>query len=671
MGGSGVEWTSIDAYCSTELNHRLIDLAASSSTTAAAAPSPPDDDDYWSIVLASASASASSSTSSLNNVNNRKFLKQLKLPAMHPFCSSSNISNNNNSRTMNMNTNTNMTMNMENSNDHHATTTSTTTTTIPPMGSFNLFEEIFQMKPITTNKQGQQEGYESSSSSSSNIFTIAITLWYLLVPALLAMCELWVRLFAGYIGPIGIMQLVKENYSLEPKTTMMIQTKRKPDNNDNNTKVLSIVIILTVVSTLVIMTDTLYVLQNGPLYGAILFVTSILVSYRLCYLKSMQLTTSIVSILLLVAIYLITNITRGTDGTGTGIGIGVQFGNPADEVKIQEGLYYDENNTYISQIVQHWSHEYRRYDDTTRTYDGTKIDHDYDYDHDTKVATPGQQQRPAATSWITTGDGRTGLPFILNKYDLREYPTWVRVFLQVPANDDTDTDTNSNNNNHNGYNNEEMSSSSEYEYIALDISFPTTDIDTDTDTIIGHDTSKPMYLILHGLSGGSQEEYIRDMTIRRNKEGSTVIVMVARGMMDLPIQGYHIFHGARTSDVHTTATIIKQNTIRSQSSQQILIGVGYSMGGIIISNYVGRYGTECALDGAIAISGGLDMRYQKYAYRAQRLWQPLLTNTLRNDFLLGKFGHRIKSKVSAYEFQRILQATHITVRSICMHALLF
>ena len=669
MGGSGVEWTSIDAYCSTELNHRLIDLAASSSTTAAAAPSPPDDDDYWSIVLASASASASSSTSSLNNVNNRKFLKQLKLPAMHPFCSSSNISNNNNSRTMNMNTN--MTMNMENSNDHHATTTSTTTTTIPPMGSFNLFEEIFQMKPITTNKQGQQEGYESSSSSSSNIFTIAITLWYLLVPALLAMCELWVRLFAGYIGPIGIMQLVKENYSLEPKTTMMIQTKRKPDNNDNNTKVLSIVIILTVVSTLVIMTDTLYVLQNGPLYGAILFVTSILVSYRLCYLKSMQLTTSIVSILLLVAIYLITNITHGTDGTGTGIGIGVQFGNPADEVKIQEGLYYDENNTYISQIVQHWSHEYRRYDDTTRTYDGTKIDHDYDYDHDTKVATPGQQQRPAATSWITTGDGRTGLPFILNKYDLREYPTWVRVFLQVPANDDTDTDTNSNNNNHNGYNNEEMSSSSEYEYIALDISFPTTDIDTDTDTIIGHDTSKPMYLILHGLSGGSQEEYIRDMTIRRNKEGSTVIVMVARGMMDLPIQGYHIFHGARTSDVHTTATIIKQNTIRSQSSQQILIGVGYSMGGIIISNYVGRYGTECALDGAIAISGGLDMRYQKYAYRAQRLWQPLLTNTLRNDFLLGKFGHRIKSKVSAYEFQRILQATHITVRSICMHALLF
>jgi predicted alpha/beta-fold hydrolase len=66
------------------------------------------------------------------------------------------------------------------------------------------------------------------------------------------------------------------------------------------------------------------------------------------------------------------------------------------------------------------------------------------------------------------------------------------------------------------------------EYVALDISFPPT----------GHNKQNPVYLILHGLNGGSNEEYVRDFTIRRNSENSTVVVMVARGLMDLPIKGY-------------------------------------------------------------------------------------------------------------------------------------
>ena len=44
-------------------------------------------------------------------------------------------------------------------------------------------------------------------------------------------------------------------------------------------------------------------------------------------------------------------------------------------------------------------------------------------------------------------------------------------------------------------------------------------------------------MVLHGLNGGSHEEYVRDLAIRRTAEGSTVVVMVARGLMDLPIRG--------------------------------------------------------------------------------------------------------------------------------------
>ena len=69
---------------------------------------------------------------------------------------------------------------------------------------------------------------------------------------------------------------------------------------------------------------------------------------------------------------------------------------------------------------------------------------------------------------------------------------------------------------------------------------------------------------------------------------------------------------------------------------QILVGVGYSMGAIILSNYVARSGKHCSLDAAISVSGGLDMRHQLNFRRSMRLWQPMLTFGLRDDILIGK-----------------------------------
>ena len=91
-------------------------------------------------------------------------------------------------------------------------------------------------------------------------------------------------------------------------------------------------------------------------------------------------------------------------------------------------------------------------------------------------------------------------------------------------------------------------------------------------------------------------------------------------------------------DAHAAALIVRQ----AIGPNQTLTAAGYSMGAIILSNYVASYGPDCVLDGAIALSGGLDMRYQEHFSRAQRLWQPMLANTLKNDFLLGKWGYRLR-----------------------------
>lgn len=104
-----------------------------------------------------------------------------------------------------------------------------------------------------------------------------------------------------------------------------------------------------------------------------------------------------------------------------------------------------------------------------------------------------------ATPWLLSGDARTGVPYLLNSV---ARPEFHRVWL--PTIDD--------------------------EFLALDIAFPQT----------GHDIGRPIYLVFHGLNGGSEEGYVMDLTRSRLEHGSTVVVMVARGMMNTPIQGWTV-----------------------------------------------------------------------------------------------------------------------------------
>jgi hypothetical protein len=64
----------------------------------------------------------------------------------------------------------------------------------------------------------------------------------------------------------------------------------------------------------------------------------------------------------------------------------------------------------------------------------------------------------------------------------------------------------------------------------------------------------------------------------------------------------------------------------------------------------------------MSISGGLDMRQQINARRSMRLWQPILTFNLREDFILGKYSLHYKSRLAKEQFLGLLRATSISVR---------
>lgn len=238
------------------------------------------------------------------------------------------------------------------------------------------------------------------------------------------------------------------------------------------------------------------------------------------------------------------------------------------------------------------------------------------------------------------GDQRTGIPFLVNKIDEQEY---IRVYVTNPYDDES---------------------------IALDIAFAYNHDSSQGDgkRQFVHHLDQPVYLILHGLNGGSQEEYVKDFVFRRRSEGSTVIVMIARGMMDTTVRGWNVFHGARTGDVDVAARAVRKGLAEVAKAngveRQILSGVGYSMGAIILSNYVARSGESCALDAATAVSGGLDMRQQLNFRRSMRLWQPLLTFGLREDILLGKYARHYKHRLTEEQFLNLLRVTSISVSTI-------
>jgi len=76
----------------------------------------------------------------------------------------------------------------------------------------------------------------------------------------------------------------------------------------------------------------------------------------------------------------------------------------------------------------------------------------------------------------------------------------------------------------------------------------------------------------------------KDMVRRRREEGSTVVVLIARGMMDTRLVTWNTFHGARTGDVDAAAMSLLDGLTSLASAngrgerRQLLAGVGYSMG---------------------------------------------------------------------------------------------
>jgi len=436
---------------------------------------------------------------------------------------------------------------------------------------FNRTEDI----PIPVHEMHPNYFYENEMGFASQLFT----LFCQIAPALLAMGELWLRLFACIIAPlVGTYLIAKE---IRPDGVAADDSSKHLKDWRNERRQV-IVMVLGLASSIVIFTDTLYCQAFGRHYGGLLLCVLTFLSARRCnafkvYKKRF---VSMLVVLWCLTLYLYAKSSRGGPQLMDNPGI--------DIATTKEGLYFSPDNIIMSRVAELWPENERSY---TREH--------------------------ADKSPYPTGDILTAFPFLLNSAPDQDYH---RLWVQSEVDD---------------------------EAVAIDIAFPSNGV---------HRTDKPIYLILHGLTGGSHEEYVRELVGRRTREGHTCIVMIARGMMDTPVFGWNIFHGARTTDVDVSAKAIR----KALAPNQILAGVGYSMGAIIISNYVARSGENCHLDAAVAVSGGLDMREQLNFQRSMRLWQPMLAQSLVEDFVKKKFDGRMRQRLTKEQHLFLMRASSVT-----------
>ncbi|KAL3457816.1 Alpha/Beta hydrolase protein [Aspergillus heterothallicus] len=109
------------------------------------------------------------------------------------------------------------------------------------------------------------------------------------------------------------------------------------------------------------------------------------------------------------------------------------------------------------------------------------------------------------------------------------------------------------------------------------------------------DDTKPMLVVLHGLSGGSHELYLRHVLhpLIADREWEACVIN-SRGCAQTKISTGVLYNARATWDVRQAV-----KWLRKAFPNRPLYGIGFSLGANILTNYLGEEGDDCQLKAAV------------------------------------------------------------------------
>ncbi|KAI1733716.1 carboxylesterase-like protein [Xylaria scruposa] len=183
-------------------------------------------------------------------------------------------------------------------------------------------------------------------------------------------------------------------------------------------------------------------------------------------------------------------------------------------------------------------------------------------------------------------------------------------------------------------------------------------------TEMGSDDDRPMLVVLHGLTGGSHEVYLRYAIESMVEDGKWEICVVnSRGCAKSKITSGLFYNARATWD---TRQLVKW--LRKTYPNRPLFGLGFSLGANILTNYIGEEGENCHFKAAVVISSPWNLEVGNKALKntwiGHEIYQKTLGTSLRtlvnnNKAELEKYSDIDLSELAKvkylYEFDRAYQ----------------
>ncbi|KAI0379904.1 AB-hydrolase YheT [Hypomontagnella monticulosa] len=146
---------------------------------------------------------------------------------------------------------------------------------------------------------------------------------------------------------------------------------------------------------------------------------------------------------------------------------------------------------------------------------------------------------------------------------------------------------------------------------------------------MGSDDERPMLVVLHGLSGGSHEIYLRQAIAPLVDSGKwEACVVISRGCANSKITTGLLYNARATWDVRQTI-----KWLRKTYPNRPLFGLGFSLGACILTNYLGEEGSACPLKAAVAVANPwalhISSKMLQSSFIGHHVYQKVLGDAMR------------------------------------------
>ncbi len=161
----------------------------------------------------------------------------------------------------------------------------------------------------------------------------------------------------------------------------------------------------------------------------------------------------------------------------------------------------------------------------------------------------------------------------------------------------------------------------------------------------GLDSDAPLVVLLHGLGGNADSNYVAGLLHAFNRCGWRGVLMHFRGASHEPNRLPRAYHSGDTGDVDCLLRVL---AAREPNTKKAIVGV--SMGGNVLLKWLGEQGSQSLVHAAVAISVPFQLRLvaDRINQGFSRIYQAYLLRRLRQVFVrkLERHGDEIPVSMS-------------------------